>query len=50
MLDSWVWLGATEGGLVAAGRMRLKPLAGHPLGFAYLFASHPLFEDVFSSL
>ena len=34
-------------GLVAAGGMRLYPLAGHPLGFAYLFASHPPFKDVF---
>jgi len=38
-LDSWVWLGATEG-LGAAGWMRLYPLAGQPLGFGYLFASH----------
>jgi hypothetical protein len=38
-MDSWVWLGATEGGLVAGG-MRLKPLAGHPLAFGYLFAGH----------
>ena len=30
-------------GLVAGG-MRLKPLAGQPLGFGYLFASHPLLE------
>ena len=34
-------------GLVAAGGMRLKPLAGHPLSFGYLFASHPLFDEVF---
>ena len=27
--------------------MRLKPLAGQPLGFGYLFASHLLFDDVF---
>ena len=47
LLDSWVWLGATEGGLVAAGGMRLKPLGGQPLGFGYLFASHPLFDDAF---
>ena len=40
----WVWLGATEGGLVAAGGMRLKPLAGQTLGFGYLFASHLLLE------
>ena len=49
LFDSWVWLGATEG-LVAAGGMRLKPLAGQTLGFGYLCASHLLFEDVFSSL
>ncbi len=48
-----MWLGATEGGtggtegLVAAGGMRLYPLAGQPLGFGYLFASHLLLEDVF---
>jgi hypothetical protein len=41
VLDSYGWLDATEGGLVAAGGMRLYPLAGHPLGFDYLFASHP---------
>jgi hypothetical protein len=34
-----VWLGATEG-LVATGRMRRDPLAGHPLGFGYLCASY----------
>ena len=39
--------GCHGGGLVAAGGMRLKPLAGQPLGFGYLFASHPLFDDVF---
>ena len=32
MLDSWVWLGATEGGLVAAGGMRLNPPAVLLLG------------------
>jgi hypothetical protein len=37
-------------GLVAAGGMRLYPLAGHPLGFGYLLASHPLFEDLFATL
>ena len=26
--------------------MRRDPLAGHPLGLGYLFASHPIFEDV----
>ena len=45
-MDSWVWLGATEG-LVADGGMRRDPLAGEPLGFGYLFASHLLFDDVF---
>ena len=33
--------GCHGGGLVAAGGMRLYPLAGQPLGFGYLFASHP---------
>ena len=27
--------------------MRLYPLAGQPLGFGYLFASHPPFDEVF---
>ena len=27
--------------------MRLYPLAGEPLSFGYLFASHPLFDAVF---
>jgi len=42
VLDSWVWLGTTEGrrGLVAAGRMRLYPLAGQTLALGYSFASH----------
>ena len=30
--------------------MRLKPLAGQPLGLGYLFASHPPLEDVFVTL
>jgi len=30
--------------------MRLYPLAGQPLGFSYLFASHPLFDAVFVAL
>ena len=37
-------------GLVAAGGMRLYPLAGQSLGFGYLFASHPLFEEIFVTL
>ena len=36
--------GATEG-LVAAGGMRLYPLAGKTLSFGYLFASHPLYQS-----
>ncbi len=39
-----------RGGLVAAGGMRLFPLAGQPLGFGYLFASHLLFDEVFKFL
>ena len=58
-MDSWVWLGATEGGLVAAGGMRLYPLAGQPLGFGYLcgsansrvlFMAHPPLSSVPNSV
>ena len=39
-------MGLDATGLVDAGGMRLKPLAGHPLGLGYLFARHPRLEDV----
>jgi len=35
---------------LVAGGMRLKPLAGKPLSFGYLFASHLLFDNVFALL
>jgi len=39
-VGSWGgWMPRRDRGLVAAGGMRLKPLAGQPLGFGYFVHS-----------